>query len=307
MRSPKLAPSPTDHLPAAFAEMPGRSEWFTWHANRIHYRRLGAGLPVVLVHMVDIGASCIEWRRNLAPLSEDFDTYAVDLPGFGLSGVPEETPRAEFYNRFLFDFLTHLRSDHADIAPCVIGSGDGAAYLAWVARTHPGLIKRMVLVAPAGVSACKPNRLGAVAFQALRLPIVSSFAASSASRTGILEHLKQDIYGDDGCAGMNEAEARYYVAHKPGVEAVERARLAGLLHVDLKPHLSEITTPTMLMWGRKAVCPPAEDAEVWRDLNQVTRVSLFEQSGLCPHFEEPARFNDLVKQYLEVEKLAQAA
>src|SRR5215212_10094795 len=91
--SPRGA-KPVEGPPPVFEEMPGRSEWMDWHGARIHYRRIGAGPPLILAHMIDVGASCIEWRRNTAFLAEGFDTYSVDFPGFGLSGAPDEAPRA---------------------------------------------------------------------------------------------------------------------------------------------------------------------------------------------------------------------
>lgn len=293
--------------PAAFEELPGESQWHGWHGIRVHCRRLGAGVPVVLVHMVDMGASCIEWRRNAPALADAFDTYGVDLPGFGLSGVPEEAPRATLYLRFLSDFVARVRDEHGGAAPCAIGSGAGAAYLATIARSDPNAIRRLVLVAPTGVSACRPRALGGLAYRALKLKPVSSLAQAAvggSSHTGILEHLQRDVYGDDARASASEADARYFVAHRPGSEAVERARLAGLLNVDLKPLISEIRTPTLLVWGRKASCPPSADVEVWREQSPQTLVRMFEESALCPHFEEPNKFNELVSEFLWADRMA---
>ena len=58
-------PGKAEGPPAAFEEVPGQSLWTDWHGSRIHYCRLGEGPPLVLVHMADVGASCIEWRRNI--------------------------------------------------------------------------------------------------------------------------------------------------------------------------------------------------------------------------------------------------
>src|SRR6267154_466684 len=82
-----------ESIPAFMQEMAGESEWYRWHGLRIHYKKVGEGPPVVLLHTVDVGSSCIEWRKNTAALSEGFTTYAVDMPGFGQSDVPEEALR----------------------------------------------------------------------------------------------------------------------------------------------------------------------------------------------------------------------
>lgn len=293
--------------PAVFEEMPGQSEWWDWHGAEIHFHRAGIGPPLLLVHMVDVGASCIEWRRNLDAFAEHFETYAVDLPGFGLSGPPEDAPREELYERFLSDFVAKIRMEHGDLAPAAIGSGTGGSYLAAMSVKHPGCLSRLAVVVPTGISTLKPTPLSGLKYHALHLPIVHGLATTVSTRTSILEHLKNDVYGDDGCAGMAETDARYFVAHRPGIGELEMARIAGLLHVDLTPIVPKLRVPTMLIWGRKATSPPIEDVGRWEDLNAETRVKFFELSGQCPHFEEADKFNEVVSQFLAPPAMAQAA
>jgi pimeloyl-ACP methyl ester carboxylesterase len=286
-------------VPAFLQEVAGESEWYRWHGLKIHYKKVGSGLPVVFLHSVDVGASCAEWRRNLAEIAAGFACHAVDLPGFGQSDVPRDALRADLYLRFVQDFLFFVSKQYPD-APAIriIASGAGAAYATMIAARQPSLVDRLVLVAPTGLSACNPHPLGALAFHALALPLVSSFQSTVASRSSILEHLQTDVYGDDLRASMNEADGRFWVAHRPGADRVERARLASMLNVSLRPVVKSVKQPVLLIWGRRAKCPPVEDAETWKDLHARTLVGIFEQSGLCPHAEEPTKFNDAATDFL---------
>ncbi len=302
--SPQAAAVPAvESLPAAFKEMPGETEWFRWRDIRIHYKRLGSGPPLLLVHNVDVGASCIEWRRTLPDAAENFTVYAVDMPGFGQSDTSAGQLHASLYLGFLQDFTRFVSEEHHGSPLGAIGSGIGAAYLACIASTTSmasrlPVFDRLALVCPTGLSACHPHPLGGVGFQALSLPFLSIIVSAGTSRSAILDHLKQDVYGDELRASMDEVEARYWATNRPGAFRVERARVSSLLNVNLKPAIPILKTPTLLAWGKKAICPPASDGEEWRRLRPETRVQLFEQSGLCPHLEEPARFNDMALDFL---------
>jgi pimeloyl-ACP methyl ester carboxylesterase len=286
-------------IPAVFDEMLGESQWFRWHGLKIHYKTAGAGPPVVLVHSVDVGSSCVEWRRNIEPLSASFKVYAVDLPGFGRSEVPEESLRAELYLRFLQDFVQYASDQFASHhAVRIVASGGGAAYAATLARRHPSLVDRLVLISPTGLSVCHPNPLGPIAFRALGLPLVSAVPASTSSRSGILEHLQHDVYGDDLRASMNEVDARYWVSHRPGASKVERARLASLLNVNLRSVIGHFRQPVLLAWGRRAKCPPVDEVDTWKEQHERTLPCIFEQSGLCPHLEESTKFNEAALDFL---------
>lgn len=288
-----------ERIPPYIQDMAGESEWYRWHSLRIHYKKLGEGPPVVLLHTVDVGSSCIEWRKNFATVADTFTTYAVDLPGFGQSDVPHESLRADLYLRFVHDFITYVSQQRPECPKVrIVASGAGAAYAATVAGRNPSLIDRLVLIAPTGLSACTPNPLGSLAFHALGLPLVSSFQATASSRSGILEHLQRDVYGDDIRASMNEVDARYWVAHRPGAGKVERARLASLLNVNVWALIPSIKQPILLMWGRRAKCPPVDDAVTWKARHSRTLLGIFEQSGQCPHCEEPIKFNDEAMDFL---------
>src|SRR6266481_605328 len=133
--------------------MPGTSASFRWHGERIHYRCMGFGPPLLLVHSPDIGGSCVEWRHNVEALSAVYTVYAVDLPGYGLSDIHKGAYGAELYIGFLTDFVRVLTGPGTH----VIGSVLGASYLVHVAERWPTLLGSMVLVAPGGISSHLPN------------------------------------------------------------------------------------------------------------------------------------------------------
>lgn len=279
-------------------QMPGASASYLWRGERIHYRYLGDGPPLVLVHTPDVGASCVEWRRNIEALASVFTVLVPDLPGYGLSEVRRRPYTAELYIRFLSDFLRDLTGTSAR----VIGSVLGASYLLHVADRWPPLVDRLLLVAPAGLSAFRPQSLSGITFQLLRLPILSSaFYNAATSRFAILEHLQREVYLDERLASPQAVDSRFWVSHRPNATFVERSRLAGLLNTDIRTAARRVRKPIMLVWGRHETSPPPSDAETFRQLNPEAMLTTFERSGLFPHEEEPNRFNQLALNFMSLE------
>jgi len=283
--------------PPLLEHMPGASFYYIWHGERIHYRQLGDGPPLVLIHTPDVGASCVEWRRNIEALSVAYSVFAPDLPGYGLSEVRRRPYTAELFVRFISDFLRDL----TETPTRAVGSVLGASYLLHVADRWPNLVDRLMLIAPAGLSAYLPNPLRGMVFQILRLPILSSaFYNTATSRFTILEHLQHEVYSDDRLADP-VVDTRYWVCHRPNATFVERSRLAGLLNTDIRAAARRVRKPIMLVWGRHETNPPLADAEVFRQLNPDAMVTVFERSGLFPHEEEPNRFNQAALNFMGLE------
>ena len=111
---------------------------------KIHYSVQGQGAPVLMIH--GLAASLHSWTE-LAPLmAQEFQTIALDLPGFGGSskltarkyGLDEQAGRIE-------SFLDALHIDRC----AVIGNSMGGNLALWLASRNPKRFPRIAVIAPA--------------------------------------------------------------------------------------------------------------------------------------------------------------
>jgi pimeloyl-ACP methyl ester carboxylesterase len=116
----------------------------------IHYKQVGQGHPVVLVH--GGGNDWHEWKKNLGFLAQTFQVYALDLPGFGLSQSPEFPVSLFWYVEILKKFLENLKIEK----PHLIGHSMGGMLSIAFAARFAERIGKLVIVDASGLGHISP-------------------------------------------------------------------------------------------------------------------------------------------------------
>jgi pimeloyl-ACP methyl ester carboxylesterase len=107
--------------------------------GQLHFRELGEGPPLVLLHKTP--SSSIQYLRVMPLLAQRFRTIALDTPGFGMSDPPPSEPTMADYGRIMAGFLDALELDAVDL----LGHHTGASIAIELAATRPERVKRLVL------------------------------------------------------------------------------------------------------------------------------------------------------------------
>jgi 2-succinyl-6-hydroxy-2,4-cyclohexadiene-1-carboxylate synthase len=108
---------------------------------RLHIARAGSGPPLVLLH--GFTGSNETWATHRAALSARHTTLAVDLPGHGHSGAPDDATRYAL-DRFADDMDHMLDALQVQRAAMLGYSLGGRAALRFALR-HPGRVAALVL------------------------------------------------------------------------------------------------------------------------------------------------------------------
>jgi pimeloyl-ACP methyl ester carboxylesterase len=203
---------------------------------KIHYQVCGAltAPPLVLLH--GLGGSTNWWRANLSEFSQHYRTYALDLPGFGRS---KRLPG--FYNidravEFVLTWLELLA-----LKPlCLLGHSMGGEIAVRLTAQHPDIVKRLVLVAPAGLWLPTGERLRWFKeAPKVKIPLSQSLTIAGGTMKTDLVALFQSLVS--------------LLADKKGAESLKR-----------------LTTPTLILWGAgDAILPPTLGQ---RNLELITKV-----------------------------------
>jgi pimeloyl-ACP methyl ester carboxylesterase len=107
--------------------------------GQLHFRELGSGEPLVLLHKTP--SSSVQFERCAPLLAGSRRVVAFDTPGFGSSDPPAEPPTIADYAGALVEGTEALGLGAVDL----VGHHTGASIAVEIAATRPELVRRLVL------------------------------------------------------------------------------------------------------------------------------------------------------------------
>ncbi len=275
----------------------GRSHRYAWRHGEIAFQHLGEGPPILLLHSFGPGRDCEEWRAAGELLARRHRVYALDFLGWGRSDKPRLAYDGELYIQLIADFLTDVARERAVVA----AAGLSAAYAVQMAVDQPDLVRGLALAVPTGIDlhGDEPDLKDALVHRLLRLPILGTSALNLyTSRTAIAQHLRRDCAAPERVdAGV--VEHHYRASHQPGAHAALAAYLCGYLNHRVEETLGRVTLPALVAWGRQAIAPPVEAADLWLRRLPDAELEVFQGAGNHPHAEVASRFCQRLERFLE--------
>ena len=221
----------------------------------VRYQVAGEGEPVVLVH--GLSGSTRWWARNITALAGKYRVYLVDLPGFGAM----RRLRRHFVLAEAASWLAAWMEAVGLGEAYLVGHSMGGYVCLRLAAQRPEALRRLVLVAPAGVPA------GRSLFGHL-VPLLLAFRPASPSFLPVL----------------------VYDAMRTGPATLWRAA-RDLLAEDVREDLRHIDAPTLLIWGERDPLVPPSIGDLLRREIAGSHLLVLENAGHVPMFDRPQGFN----------------
>ncbi len=219
------------------------------------------------------GGSIASWEPvTEALLAQGFEVLVVDFPGFGSSPPPPVAWGVEDYTHHLIGLL-----DELGFAPAnVIAHSFGGRVAIMLAATRPDLVRRLVLVAAAGIRTATPSLL-----------------RQTATRVG------KAIFSLPGLTGIGE-QIRKRVASSDYLEAgALRATFVKVVEQDLRDFAARITRPTLLIWGDQDTETPLAQAHILESLIADSGLVILYGAGHFCYLEQFPRFARILNQFLK--------
>lgn len=237
---------------------------------------------LVLLH--GLGGYAERWRDSMEYFSKKFHVYAPDLLGYGESDKPSIDYTPELFTKFTFDFIQTLKLQNTSMA----GTSLGGQIAAECAATQNPIIKKVVLICPAGIMKKSTPTLDAY-----------TMAALYPNKEAVKTAYKMMI-------GNGKDVSEYTINHfmevmsKPNAKMVFLSTLLGLKNTPVvSEKLKMIKIPTLIIWGEDDKLIPIEYAEQFHSLITGSEIHIIKGAGHSLYAEEPKKLAELVIKFLE--------
>lgn len=255
---------------------------------KIHYHEKGEGEPIVFLHGSGPGAS--GWSNFSGNMDAFVDAgFRVILPdslGYGYSSKPADAEyTVEFFNAGVKGLMDGLGLKSA----YVIGNSLGGGMALNFALSHPERVKKLVLLAPAGLGPAETY----LAMPGIRGIIDCMLGEEGPTVEKLRALFKMQLF-DESLVTDEIIFSRQKVALTQPANV-----LATMKVTNVADRLSEITCPVLTFWGMNDKFCPVETADLLARGPKNSRVMLINECGHWVQVEYPHIFNQVATDFLK--------
>lgn len=235
------------------------------------------GTPVLLLH--GWGSSYDVYKGVIAALSDRCRLIALNFPGCGNTQVMPKPWSLDDYCDFVTEFLSLIGVKD----PVIMGHSHGgrtALRLAASGRLNP---PKMVLFDAAGIIPEKTFKQKAriktfkVIKKVLTLPVIRNFSSGA----------------------LNAARRHFGSADYNSAPPVLRQTMVSLVNTDLSSEISNISCPTLLIWGENDTDTPLACAKTMEKLIPDAGLCVIKGTGHFSFCERPAQTASILRSFIK--------
>jgi len=245
----------------------------------------------VLIH--GLATTRAIWGSVAPALARTRRVVTVDVPGFG-----DSAPAGEGFDlELVADRIVRGLAARRVRGPIdLVGHSLGGGIALTIAAARPRTVRRLVLVAPAGLSHLQPQAMSVLA-KGVNGMLALRRACAPLTDLAWGRRLLLAFAAADG-ATIPPSQARLLVDASAGARRSPEA-FATIAGADLRPLLRRTTVPLGVIWGEADRAVPPRVAETVRDARPDARVVLIERAGHVAMVERPAAFVSALETLLE--------
>ena len=252
---------------------------------------------ILMIH--GLGSYLPAWKKNISELSMYYRVIAVDLPGYGKSSKLPHSGLMSFYAGVIAEFIKKL-----DLGPVnLAGHSMGGQISMVLALEKPELVKRLILVDPAGFEAftagqrnwfkdvMTPNLVRLTTVDAIETNLASNFYRMPDDARFMIE---------DRIAMRDASDFEAYCL------AVARS-VHGMVEEPVLEKLTRIKMPTLIFFGENDMLIPnrylnpgftSKIANTGAGLIKGSKLVMVPKCGHFMMFEKPEVFNTETRSFI---------
>lgn len=271
------SPIPFEELKSKYTDE--YSHFVNLNGLDVHYKKKGAGIPVLLIH--GTSSSLHTWEKWENELSKSYTTYSIDMQGGGLTTPPPNQDYSiEAYISLIDAFVEEMALDSFYLVGNSLGGHTAWAYAANSINTNK--VKKLVLVDPSGFFDSKREK--PVVFQLAQFDFLFNNIERLNTRPFVEKSLKEVFYNDE--LVTKELVDRYTDL---GSRAGNReAFFLKVRQIETGKHedLAKISCPTLILWGEDDLWIPLSLSEIFLEYIPNSKLIVYKECGHVPMEEK---------------------
>jgi pimeloyl-ACP methyl ester carboxylesterase len=252
------------------------------------------GSAIILLHP---GLGSVEnWECNIDSLASNHRVYAIDMLGFGYTGLPNPPYSLIKAAQHINDFIKTQGIESVN----VVGHCGGGVVSLYFAFQFPEKLKKLVLVSSWGLGGDEPliMRLGT-------LPIIGELLMRPMRKSTELIW-KMGVY-DQSIVSDELVNTFHKLMCLPGAHKAYMSVFRSISNFNgprndilqyIRDNLGKITVPTLIVWGKQDRLRPIAHADVAKEGIPNAQLHVFDPCGHLPPIEYPDEFNNLLLEFL---------
>ena len=253
---------------------------------------------LIFLHNFGGGASAYEWSKVYPAFAYDYQIIAPDLIGWGSSAHPVKDYQVNDYLTTITEFIRKTCTSPV----ILVASSLTAALAIRLAIKHPELFRRLFLVCPSGFNDFGENAGRRLPLEIINAPLLEDFIyfVGAENEVSVRNFLESFLFANPQKVSQEIVQAYLTSALQKNAKFAALAFLKGNLYFDLSLYISQLTIPTIFLWGEKAQFTNLQLGERLAKLNPnvIEKFYPIEDTGVLPHLETPEVIIGLIQRHL---------
>lgn len=227
------------------------------------------------------GTDLYSMRLTTSILAKKYNTYTIDLPGFGKSDKLDKSFTVNDYANIVIHFIEKMGIKNV----CLVGHSYGGRIIIKInnKKNLPFDIKQNVFIDAAGIKHKPKKRAKTYIFKLLKII-----------------YMNLPISKEEKEKKLNELKTKFGSTDYRNATALMRDTLVKSVNEDLSEEIKNINRKTLIIWGEEDTDTPLEDALYMKKNISESTLKIIEKAGHFSFLDNPFEYENIIKEYFSI-------
>lgn len=251
--------------------------FFNTNNASLYYEKHGTGEKKILI-LPGWGNTRATFYNIINYFKEEYTIYIIDYPGFGNSPIPATPLTIYDYADLIINFM----SEEKLVDPIIIAHSFGGRLTTLLTGYYKEQISKLILI---DIATIKPKKT-------IRQKLKEKTYKCLKKCLNLLSPLKRETYNQKLIKIFGSSDYQ-------NLNPIMQQTFKNIVNEDLKEHLQNIESDTLLLWGKKDQDTPLKDAIKINNLIKDSALIVFPDATHYSYLQYPILVNKIINEFIK--------